>query len=303
MRNPQKILIVITREKPVQSALERAFLFARSNHIELTLYSAVYEPALELTAILAPDERKMLKQQYLEARQNYLDELCQQHSKTGFTLKSKVVWHKKLSHAVVEYTQDNEFDLTIKSISSDASSKNPFIMPTDWHLLRFCKSPLLLVRDEEWKSQGAVLGAVNPTSDCPDHLKLNHKVIEYTQYLSELLGCEAHAINTHVSPTLEMPSDYPSLEHLRQKVTQIHTEKMQELMSQHPFKEQHIHVVEGLPQDKIPATAQKIGAQLVVMGTVGRTGLTAAFIGNTAERVLSRLQCEVLALKPDNFEI
>jgi universal stress protein E len=39
---------------------------------------------------------------------------------------------------------------------------------------------------------------------------------------------------------------------------------------------------------------------MVVIGTIGRTGLSAAIIGNTAEHVIDRLDCDVLALKPDS---
>jgi nucleotide-binding universal stress UspA family protein len=34
---------------------------------------------------------------------------------------------------------------------------------------------------------------------------------------------------------------------------------------------------------------------LLVMGTVGRTGVPGLLIGNTAERVLSKVECSVLA--------
>ncbi len=305
MKQPQKILVVITREKPAQPALERALLFANSSELEITLFSSIYEPALELTAILAPDERKMLRSEYTQSRVNYLNELKQKYESKNIKISTDVVWHKKTAQAIVDYTHDHDFDLTIKRISSDANSKNPFITPTDWQLLRFVSSPLLLVRDEEWKRESAILGAVCPTSECEEHQELNHKIIDYTQYLAEMLGSEAHLVNSHVAPTIDAPMEYPSIdfEELRNKVTLLHSQKMQELIAEHPFSEQHIHVVEGLAEEKIPRTAEKINAQLVVMGTVGRTGLTAAFMGNTAERVLARLRCEVLALKPNNFEI
>jgi len=41
---------------------------------------------------------------------------------------------------------------------------------------------------------------------------------------------------------------------------------------------------------------------VVVMGTVARGGLAELLIGNTAERVLQKLSCSVVAVKPDNFE-
>ena len=39
-------------------------------------------------------------------------------------------------------------------------------------------------------------------------------------------------------------------------------------------------------------------AQIVVMGTVGRKGVKARLIGNTAEKVLAHLKTDVLAIKP-----
>jgi universal stress protein E len=43
------------------------------------------------------------------------------------------------------------------------------------------------------------------------------------------------------------------------------------------------------------------GIDILVMGTVARGGIPGLLIGNTAERVLSKLRCSVLTLKPDHF--
>ena len=43
------------------------------------------------------------------------------------------------------------------------------------------------------------------------------------------------------------------------------------------------------------------GIDLVVMGTVARGGIAGLLIGNTAERILRKLPCSVLAVKPDGF--
>ena len=48
----------------------------------------------------------------------------------------------------------------------------------------------------------------------------------------------------------------------------------------------------------IPQVAEKLEAELVILGTIGRTGLSAAFLGNTAEHVISKLSCNLLAIKP-----
>ena len=48
----------------------------------------------------------------------------------------------------------------------------------------------------------------------------------------------------------------------------------------------------------INSRAAKVRAQIVVMGTVGRKGVKARLIGNTAEKVLDHLKTDVLAIKP-----
>jgi nucleotide-binding universal stress UspA family protein len=47
--------------------------------------------------------------------------------------------------------------------------------------------------------------------------------------------------------------------------------------------------------------AKQLHVDLVVMGTVARTGIAGLFIGNTAETILEQLQCSVLAVNPLGF--
>jgi universal stress protein E len=55
------------------------------------------------------------------------------------------------------------------------------------------------------------------------------------------------------------------------------------------------------PIEGIPAAAHQTGCAIVVMGAVSRSGLKRFFIGNTAERVLDALKCDVLVVKPARF--
>ncbi len=51
----------------------------------------------------------------------------------------------------------------------------------------------------------------------------------------------------------------------------------------------------------IPELAYKEKVDLIIMGTVCRTGIAGFFIGNTAEKVLQQVHCSVLTVKPDGF--
>lgn len=58
-----------------------------------------------------------------------------------------------------------------------------------------------------------------------------------------------------------------------------------------------IRIEAGEPSDAILAAASDGGADLIVMGTHGRTGLARLLIGSVAEAVLRRSSCPVLTLR------
>ena len=60
-------------------------------------------------------------------------------------------------------------------------------------------------------------------------------------------------------------------------------------------------LLRGAPERVIEEHGREMGADVVVMGTVARTGLSGVFIGNTAENIINSLDCPVLAVKPDGF--
>jgi nucleotide-binding universal stress UspA family protein len=63
----------------------------------------------------------------------------------------------------------------------------------------------------------------------------------------------------------------------------------------------HRHLLAGDPRDVIPQVARSIGADIVVAGALSRSGLKRLLIGNTAERLLDELSCDLLIVKPAEF--
>ena len=63
----------------------------------------------------------------------------------------------------------------------------------------------------------------------------------------------------------------------------------------------HKHLIKGYARKEIPLFTKEINADLVIMGTVDRTGIPGLFMGNTAESILNQLDCSVLAIKPQGF--
>jgi nucleotide-binding universal stress UspA family protein len=68
-----------------------------------------------------------------------------------------------------------------------------------------------------------------------------------------------------------------------------------------PRSERAIHMVSGAPSVVLPRLVNQFDIGLIVMGTVGRTGLRGLIMGNTAETILRSVRCSVLAVKPEGF--
>jgi nucleotide-binding universal stress UspA family protein len=58
-----------------------------------------------------------------------------------------------------------------------------------------------------------------------------------------------------------------------------------------------LHFLRGRPDSAIAETAQRMGCQLIVMGTRGNTGLSHVLLGSVAERTLRAAPCSVLCVK------
>ena len=113
-----------------------------------------------------------------------------------------------------------------------------------------------------------------------------------------------HFVNAYPGTPINIAIEIPEFDAAEYNDTmkQHHVDVMKEYASKYHLSDEFLHVEEGLPEDVIEKVAQQIDAELVILGTVGRTGISAVLIGNTAEHVIDRLNCDLLALKPDGYE-
>jgi len=55
------------------------------------------------------------------------------------------------------------------------------------------------------------------------------------------------------------------------------------------------------PIDAISEASRKSHCAIIVMGAISRSGYKRMLIGNTAERILDDLTCDIMVIKPANF--
>lgn len=299
----QKLLAVIDPDREQQKALIRAIHLAEKSAASVTAFLSIYDFSYEMTTMLSIEERESMRQAVIEDRTAWLTDMLQDYSNSNIAIDVKVVWHNRPFEAILHEALEGNYELILKGTHQHDKLKSVIFTPTDWHLMRKSHIPVLLVKEHAWPDNGQILAAINAGTEDQDHQSLNEKISQNALHFCQVLNASTHFVNsfpgTPVNIAIEIPEFDP--QSYNESVKKHHEAAMLEHANRYHVPGENCHVNEGLPEDVIPQVANEIDAELVIIGTVGRQGLSAALIGNTAEHVIDMLDCDVLAVKPEGF--
>ena len=91
----------------------------------------------------------------------------------------------------------------------------------------------------------------------------------------------------------DIPMDLSSIQ---EQLNEHAAQKLKTLSTKHGITEDHIHIVVGFPQNEIHRVAEETNADVIVVGSHGRHGLS-LLLGSTANGVLHGACCDVLAVR------
>ncbi|REL35753.1 universal stress protein UspE [Thalassotalea euphylliae] len=303
METYQKILVVVDPTTEEQKALSRAIELADKTQGKITAFLSIFDFSYEMTTMLSSDERESMRQIVINDRMLWIDERIKELGASEKDIDIKVIWHNRPFEAVIDQVLEHGYDVVIKGTHEHDKLKSVIFTPTDWHLLRKCPCPLLLVKDHSWPANGNILAAVNVGSDEDEHQSLNSIITEEAKHLADLISANVHLVNSFPGTPVNIAIEIPEFDASQYNDTMLqhHQQSMQTHAEKYGIDTANTYIKEGLPEDVIDELSQELDAELVILGTIGRTGLSAALIGNTAEHVIDRLNCDVLALKPAGY--
>ena len=297
----KRILAVVDAERDNQPALSRAYELASKTGASVTAMMVVYDLSYDMTTMLSPDEREAMRDAVTKEHAKWLATHLQEQ---GFTESDIVVeWNNRSYESIIYYTLNNQIDLVVKATKKHDDLASVIFTPTDWHLMRKCPRPVLLVKEHGWPEGGEIIAAVNVGSEDDEHAALNDKLTVIANDYASLLKGSVNLVNSYPSTPLNIAIEVPEFDPdtYHDAVKNHHLKEMRSHALKYGIPEDKCVVREGLPEKVIPQVAKALDAELVVIGTVGRVGISAALIGNTAEHVIDELNCDVLAIKPDGF--
>lgn len=301
------ILVVLNPENEKQFALARAVRLVKEQKseqkVKITAFLTAYDVSYQMSTLGSAQEREEMMQGVIQQRTEAIQPYFEKYADPNIEFNATVVWHSNEAEAISAEVEKNHYDLVVKYTKEETNFTSLIFTPMDWQLLRKCPVPMLMVRDADWKHQRRILIAVNVGDDEEHfHQDLNEKLVSLGIDLADNLERgNVHLVSAYPPMPINMAIDLPEFSHDEQANTTRgqYLINMKALRQRFAIDEDHTHVYEGFPEEIIPKVAQELEAELVVLGTIGRTGLSAALIGNTAEHVINRLSCNLLAIKPN----
>jgi universal stress protein E len=276
-----------------QPALARAAWHANQAGARLELFAGEYDPDVAASGVTAA-----AREEALQARRRQLEDLAAPLRQQGLSVSVDVVWDHPLAAAILAKAAAHDYWLVAKDAHHHNLAQRTLLTNVDWHLIRECAVPLLLVKDRALAAEPVVLAAVDPLNQHDKPAALDDRIFTFAADLARVLRGHLHVMHSYGTPLgAKLPPEAVKL------IADEHRAAMARFLDTHAALQGKPHLYEGMAHESLQKAAQEHSADIVVMGAVARRGLKRLFIGSTAERVLDRLPCDLVIIKPLDFEV
>ena len=177
-------------------------------------------------------------------------------------------------------------------------------------LLRRSPSPVYMERGDDATPRG-IVAAVDLQTPNPLKQALNLPIVRHALLLASAFDCPLDLLTVRTQPQAserlaqrlagtDAPQELTRAE-TRDRLQQLlETARGEGLTTNH---EPRLLVVQGEPDALIAQAAAAPSVDLLVAGCIGRSGVAAWLVGNTAERLSQDGACSVLAIKPTQQQL
>lgn len=298
----RNILVLMEPGSESQPAFDAALLLARRFGARLELLMSDYQ---DLHAAYFSPPRATVQEfrdAVMSAHRAVLEKYVARAASAGVPAISEALWGTPFHEMALARVAATRPDLVVKHSVHHSRIERTLFTGSDWHLIRECPVPLLLVKAPGRLENSRLLVCVDPLHSHDKPASLDHRLLATANRLAGPLQAEVHALHVFSVPVpVSIVGDaYVAAASVppAEATVAAATAAFRELLATHSLPPERAHLEVGAPAREILAQAQALDAGLVVMGAVSRGRLDRWFVGNTAEAVLDRLACNVWIEKP-----
>jgi len=278
MSQYKKLFVVIDPTSKKQPALERAISLAQKNKGKLHLFLAIHQDIEDMAEY---PSRRAGKQAVLKQWHDTVKAYAEHSRAQGVSAKVDVCWNDHWYQSVSRTATREDADMVIKSTFRHGKAQRLMHGTSDWTIMRHSPAPVWLVRERKKSDGKTIVAALDLEATDEGHIRLNNSILKHARNMAALFGLPLHVVAA--------VSRKPDFSH----ITRGSDDTLEEILGVEPGR---LHLVSGLPRNAIPKQAETLKAGVVVIGTAARSGTKGILIGNTAEKILDKLACDVLAI-------
>jgi len=267
MNTSELILVIIEPSFDQHLALERALITAKLREVPPKLHLFIC-PDVDNTDLKA-------RNQGLYRDSRWLEELTKTVVESNLEFSYELCWTMEWSNAVLNCA-DRIQPAAIFIPDYDPAVRRNMFTNSKWDLLRKSFCPVMITRPGASNYRKVILAAMNIRTEDQKYIDMNDKIMTEAKKLVKIYAADLYVVNSYKDSM-----HYPDREKLL-KFTGLPTE--------------NVHLGEGDPADIIANYADQINADLVIIGTMRRSGAAALMRGNTSERVLNKVKQDVVTL-------
>lgn len=302
MKRFKNILLVHDRAARGRKTLGRAVDLATRNDASLKLVEVVEGPGGQGRLVKTSAGEVDLLEVVTRDRTDALERAAAPLRDQGLDVTTRVLFGTPFI-ALIQEVEKSRHDLVIITAEGQGGLREHLFGSTSRHLLRKCPCPVWVVRPSRARKGIRVLAAVNPAEEHESGKVLDRQIIEMSSSLARMYDGELDVVHAwHAVPRSTRVSSR-SLARWNAEIMGAAEARLNDLLADHDLGDlqPRRHLPGGPPGLKIAEIAEERKVDVVVMGTLSRSGLTGLFIGNTSETVLQHLDASVLAIKPADF--
>lgn len=302
-----KNILFVTQGLPGHSdALEQAIQLAYNNRGQLAgLITFPAFPA-ELQPYQDPYE-----QSFLSGFMQTIDEYRSQNhiTKDDVPFPLMVEHNEQPAVGMIQSALTNHIDLLIKEAEPMAHDQQGF-KALDMTLLRKCPCPVWLHRPlSKPKANRRVAVAIDPITTTDQQHALSLRLLELSRTIANtcdsrlhIVSCWEYYLENYLHDHIWIQVDQQQMEQEIAQAKAKHEQALQQVIDESGITgELVIHHLHGKPDEQIPEWVTTENIDILVMGTLARTGIAGFVIGNTAENIVQSIECSLVALKPEGF--
>jgi universal stress protein E len=291
-------------------ALARARDLATALGSPLELFACEFDQAMEGSHFRVTERLEAAREARVKGRRAWLESLAAPLRAAGLEVRTDAVYANPRHEAVARRALHTGASLVVMRTHYHEWLTRATLSAADWQLIRICPAPLLLVKKGAWRETPRLLAAVDPSHRDDRHARLDHAILDLAERLVDALAAEAwvgHCVLAMASfestAALAMmpealgssPEDYANDLLRRSQAAVLH------LLEGRSIPGSRLRIAEGRPETELPRLAADLEIDLLVTGGISRSRIEQVFIGGTAERLLDRIDCDLLVVKPPGF--